>query len=288
MARHVFALATPATAALYRVRMGTRPVLELPFRQQVEWGGVRLTTFPAGHCLGSAMLLAEDDGQRLLYSGDFKLVESHTSETADPPKADILVIESTYGDPRYRFIPRAEAIAQLVDVVRTALAQERTPVVRAYALGKAQEVTAILTRHGIGVLQHPEIHAISQVYRACGVDLGEFRLLTGRPEPGYAVITTPFGHKRSDLPRIKDAVTIAVSGWATDAGATRRMGVDHAVPLSDHADFDELLALVERVEPRQIFCTHGTLKFVDELRNRGLSASRLEECGRSLPSDLSA
>src|SRR5512140_2692887 len=113
IARHEYALCTPETAALYQHRLGPRPTLPLPYRTPIEWGGLRLTTFPAGHCLGSAMLLAEDGDESLLYTGDFKLGESATAERAELPHADILVIESTYGQPAYRLPPRAAAIEQL-------------------------------------------------------------------------------------------------------------------------------------------------------------------------------
>lgn len=138
MARHELALCTPATGQLYQHRLGMRPVLELPYREPREWGGVRLTTFPAGHCLGSAMLLAEDGEQSLLYTGDFKLTASATSECAEVPKADVLVIESTFGDPQYRFADRESIVAELVDVVRRALAAERTPIIEAYAPASAR------------------------------------------------------------------------------------------------------------------------------------------------------
>src|SRR6185503_13132984 len=66
------------------------------------WNGHRLSTHPAGHVLGSAMLLVETEGQRLLYTGDFKLSPSATAAPAAPPRADVLVMESTFGDPAYR------------------------------------------------------------------------------------------------------------------------------------------------------------------------------------------
>src|SRR5687768_7559954 len=161
MARHQFALCTPQTARLYQFRFGMRDVRELPYRQTIDWGGMRLTTYPAGHCLGSAMLLAEDGDQSLLYTGDFKLASAVTCEAAELPRAEILVLESTYGKPQYRFAPREQLVAQLVEVVAGALADGRTPVIEAYALGKAQEVTKLLTMHGIPVLQHKAVFEIS-------------------------------------------------------------------------------------------------------------------------------
>ena len=72
IARHEYALCTPETAALYQHRLGRVRPCRCPIAQPIEWGGLRLTTFPAGHCLGSAMLLAEDGEQSLLVHRRFQ------------------------------------------------------------------------------------------------------------------------------------------------------------------------------------------------------------------------
>lgn len=276
MARHEFALCTPATSSLYQFRFGPRPTRDLPYREPLDWGGLRLTTFPAGHCLGSAMLLAEDGDKSLLYTGDFKLGESATAQRAELPHADILVIESTYGNPFYRHPPRAETLDQLFTLVRAALDRGATPVVEAYVLGKSQEVTCLLTRAGFPVLQHPKIYAISQIYRAHGVDLGDCHLYPGHWLPGHVVIVPPRMHRHGRLPGLKNTVSFAVTGWAMHERTQGRLGVDHAVPLSDHADYDELFEAVERVAPKAIYCTHGPVSFVECLRKAGLNAHPLE------------
>jgi Cft2 family RNA processing exonuclease len=269
IARHEYALCTPETAALYQHRLGRRPTLAMPYRTPIEWGGLRLTTYPAGHCLGSAMLLAEDGDQSLLYTGDFKLGESATAERAELPHADILVIESTYGNPDYRLPPRAAVLEQLFGIVREALADGATPVIQAYILGKGQEVTRLLTDQGIPVLQHRDIYAVSRVYEACGVSLGRYERFHGTAEPGWAVVVPP---GRGTLERLGRQVRIAVTGWAVDERMKYRLGVDRAVPLSDHADYDELFEAVARVEPRVIYCTHGPESFVDRLCDAGYDA----------------
>ena len=272
MARHAYALCTPQTAALYQCRLGRRPTLEVPYRKPIEWGGLRLTTYPAGHCLGSAMLLAEDGRQSLLYTGDFKLGESATAERAELPRAEILVIESTYGHPDYRLPPRAEAIAQLVELVGQTLANGATPVVEAYVLGKAQEVTRLLTAQGFPVLQHKQVYQISRVYESFGVDLGGPRAYAGKPEPGHVLVVPPRTRRFDDVGR---EVRFAVTGWAKDERAKYRLGVDHAIPLSDHADYDELFEAVGRVAAAKVYCTHGPESFVDRLREAGFDAHPL-------------
>jgi Cft2 family RNA processing exonuclease len=272
MARHEYALCTPATGELYRLRLGKRRVLELPYREPIEWGGLRLATFPSGHCLGSAMLLAEDGNTSLLYTGDFKLGECLTAEPAELPRADILVMECTFGRPEYRLPPRGEAIGRLCELVGRAISQGCMPVVEAYALGKAQEVTRILTAAGFAVLQHERVHEISQVYRARGVDLGDFAPYRGQMKSGKVLVVPPRTARRDPIAR---PVRFAVTGWAVHPQTKYRLGVDHAIPLSDHADYAQLFEAVAEVRPRTVYCTHGPESFADRLRDEGFDAHPL-------------
>ncbi len=281
---HELALCTPATACLYRHRRGARRrVLELPYGKPLEFGPFQLTTYPAGHCLGSAMLLARQSSESgrsrtLLYTGDFKLQATATCVEAELPRADILIMESTFGRPKYCLPPRAETIARLIELVRSILAAEQTPVLHLYPLGKGQEITRLLTIAGIPVLQHPMTYAISEIYRQCGVDLGdvsqhdERTLIDGRVPPGHAVVTLPRGMRNFRLRGILRPVSIAITGWAIDPAAKYRYGVDHALPLSDHADYHQLMETAQRVGAKKIYCTHGPLEFVDHLREAGFNA----------------
>lgn len=272
IARHELAMCTAATSRLYQHRLGPRRTAELPHRQPIPFGPFTLTTYPAGHCLGSAMLLAADGEKRLLFTGDFKLGPSATCEEAELPQADLLVMECTFGKPRYKLPPREEVVAELVHLVRKSLDDGYTPVIHAYALGKSQEVTKILTLAGIPVQQHPQIFAVSQVYRACGIDLGNVTEYNGKIREGHAVVTLPQGMKNYRIAGIKRPVSFVTTGWAMDSSTKYRYGVDHALPLSDHADFDQLLETAERVGASEIYCTHGPAEFVGHLRAAGFNA----------------
>jgi hypothetical protein len=50
------------------------------------------------------------------------------------------------------------------------------------------------------------------------------------------------------------------------------LSADHAIPLSDHADYDELFECVDRVGAREVYCTHGPASFVDCLKDAGIRA----------------
>jgi hypothetical protein len=122
------------------------------------------------------------------------------------------------------------------------------------------------------VLQHPLIHEVSQLYAAAGCELGEFRRYPGAPLPRHAVLAPPRLQKGYHLPNLGKPVSIAVTGWGVDERMSRRWQCDHVVPLSDHADFDQLLALVEQVDPEEVHCTHGPPSFVEHLLSRGRKA----------------
>jgi putative mRNA 3-end processing factor len=278
MGRHELAFCTPATAALYQHRCGPRPTRSMPFGEPLAWGELTLTTHPAGHVFGSAMLSISGPGGTVLYTGDFKLRPSSTAEPAAPPRADVLIMESTYGLERYRLPPREQSIAQLIEIVHRVLHCGRTPVVQAYVLGKAQEVTRILFSAGLRVVQHPLVHAVSLIYQHCGCDLGSYERCDGSPPPDAVLVAPPRRQRGASLPGLRRPVWIAVTGWAIDPSWRWRLGADYAVPLSDHADFDELLECVERVQPKTVYCTHGPAAFVDSLRRRGHNAHPLEGC----------
>jgi len=199
-------------------------------------------------------------------------------------------------------MPAREVISQqLIDVVREALANGKTPIIQAYALGKAQEVSKILTDAGLPVYQDREVYEISRIYSQFGVDLGNVRLCDGqfshekddaqsptqddlcdRAVRGGVFVVSP---KRAALVarNMRNAtVSIAVTGWAVDPSTRYRLSVDHALPLSDHADYDELLETVERVGPRKVFCTHGRdlEGFVNRLCELGHDAYPLGRCGQ--------
>ena len=69
---------------------------------------MQVTLLPAGHIFGSAQFFLEDEDGSLLYTGDFKLRQGRSAEPAEWKKADTLIMETTYGLPRYRLPPTEE------------------------------------------------------------------------------------------------------------------------------------------------------------------------------------
>jgi Cft2 family RNA processing exonuclease len=276
IARHREVICTRATSHFLARRLGRRRSEHiLPFGQTEQLTlDCTVTLCPAGHILGSAMVLLQHERHgSLLYTGDFKLRPSRAAENCQPPRADVLVMETTFGLPRY-FFPSAEKIeADIVGFCRNALEGGSTPVLYAYSLGKSQELLQVAAAAGLPVLLHRPAAAFAHDYQAAGFPLAAHGLLSPQNASGAVVICPqPMG---GDNPTawIHPRRTAVVSGWALDSAARYRAGADAAFPLSDHADFPELLRLVELVQPKLVYTVHGFAKeFAATLRERGVEA----------------
>jgi Cft2 family RNA processing exonuclease len=268
VARHDTILCTPETGAVVRRRVGPgRRFLEAAYGEATPVGGLTVTLVPAGHILGSAMVLVKGPGGSLLYTGDFRLEGGLTCPPAAPVPADVLITEATFGRPEYRFPAAEETRAEIVRFAREALDAGETPVFLAYALGKAQEIMTLLSREAIPVAAHGAVWKVCDVYRNYGFAFPGSRRLTPRQTRRAALVVPPrFRHAAGG-----GAQRVAmVTGWGERALGP---GIDEVFQLSDHADYDGLIRLVETVRPKKTFVVHGYARtFAADLRHRGYDA----------------
>jgi len=281
--RHDRTIATAATLALMRHRLGEtrrRPTEALPagYRSPFGLGELTLELFPAGHVLGSAQIRVTRKGTAVGYTGDLCTEPTHAAERAEVMPCDVLVMESTFGHPRYVFPPKAETLESVRRFVDEALADGTTPVLLGYALGKAQEILKFLSDAGYRCRAHPTVQAVNRVYEAQGVPLPNVRPLGPEgPEPGEVVVAPPHLARGAAMRGVRRRRTAVLTGWAVD-GARWFRGVDAAFPLSDHADFPSLLAYAKATGASRVFTVHGHAEdLAAALRREGLRAEPLRE-----------
>jgi putative mRNA 3-end processing factor len=243
--------ATPATAALLRARGFLGGIIELPFYESVETERARVTFYPAGHILGSAMTYIESDLGNVLYTGDFKTPPSPVSEGfAYPNKVDILITEATFGLPIYKWLPHETLFDQIRDFATNTLNDGETPVFYGYSLGKTQEILNALAPLGLTTQVYDAAYPLCKIYEDFGMDVGSYERFDERTVEGKAVVC-PHGKLQIDLAR-----TANVSGWATLNGRSRSSGTYANIALSDHADFFELMNWIEVLQPKNVHITH--------------------------------
>jgi Cft2 family RNA processing exonuclease len=274
--------ATPETVAIARARLGETAYVPHAYGEPFEvsrsgYDACRVTLLPAGHVLGSALTLVECGGTRLLYTGDVKLRPSRTCVSAEIPPCDVLVTEATFGLPVFRFPPTDELRAALVREARAALEAGDVPVFLGYALGKGPEIAKVLQDAGIPVSLHGAVWNMVEIYRRFGVAYPDAVPYERGKLDGRALVVPPSARTHPMIEGLKAKRVIAVTGWALLDAAYDRYGADVLVPLSDHADFDELLAIVERSGARRVVTTHGHAEpLARVLRRRGLDAHALQ------------
>ena len=275
LAKHRRIITSEGTQRLMATRLpGEREEIVLPYEKPYALNAeTELRLYPAGHIFGSAMLYLKRQGESFLYTGDFKLRPGLSAEPCAPPQADVVVMETTFGLPRYTFPPTEKVLADLVHFCQSALEDGEVPVLFGYSLGKSQELLASLAGVKIPVMLHPQTLKMTRIYEELGRSFPPYEAFTLTEVAGHVVICPPQANQSTWLRKIKPRRTAAITGWAIDPAAVYRYQCDAAFPLSDHADYDDLLRFVEIVRPKRVYTVHGFVEeFARTLRERGIEA----------------
>ena len=259
---HGETIATPETLAIMRVRYATEDgAAPVQYGETVRLGGgVDATFVPAGHVLGSAQILLEHAGERIIVTGDYKRRHDPTCAPFAVTPCDVLVTEATFGLPVFRHPPVADEIERLL--AARAANPSRCVLVGAYALGKAQRVIAELRLAGYSepIWLHGALERMCRLYEELGIDLGDLRLVADAKKAeleGAVVLCPPSALNDRWSRRLPDPITAMASGWMRVRQRARQSLVELPLVISDHADWDELTATIEDVDPAETWLTHG-------------------------------
>lgn len=277
IARHARAIGTRETLTLMQHRVGAvEDAVALDYGERFFVEELALELFPAGHVLGAAQVrVTRPDGHRIVYTGDFSPGAFLTARRAEVPACDTLVVESTFGHPKYRFPPREQVYDEVAAWCRRHLERGVRPVLLGYSLGKSQETIQQLAARGLRVAAHEAIHAISALYTSLGVTI-DARRYDGSFREGEVGLFPPLNRHRPHF--TEPTATAVLTGWALEPWGARRSGADVAFPVSDHADYPSLIEFAKATGAREVVTLFG---FAEELaaglRKEGLFARAVSE-----------
>ncbi|MEO9899662.1 ligase-associated DNA damage response exonuclease [Nisaea sp.] len=264
---HGAVAATAETLAIMRVRYGEMPFKSsqaLRFGEKITINGVTVSLMPAGHVLGSAQVVLEYRGERVVVSGDYKRRPDLTCTGFEPVPCDVFITEATFGLPVFRHPEDRHEIATLMH--SHALFPERCHVIGTYSLGKAQRLISLIRAAGYDrpLYLHGALLPLCALYQEHGVDLGELLPATagekGQPRnalKGEIVLAPPSSIVDRWARRLPDPVICMASGWMRVKQRAKQGGVELPLVISDHADWDELLATLDDVGAPEVWVTHG-------------------------------
>jgi putative mRNA 3-end processing factor len=220
-----------ATRLLIDSRDRLENVLTVEPGQEVEVAGLRITAHEAGHIIGSLQFSFDLGDALVVYTGDFNLDRRLILRPAEVVKGDLLIIDATYGSPRYIFPPRAELYKAIVSRINQAVESGRSVVAKGRKLGVAQELTALVSMatHLVPLVES-SVARYNELYELLGEPLGRYVLWYGGGAlTSSAVVISRLGARYAGF-----SETIVCTGWALGRG----------FPLSSHADFAQLVRYV--------------------------------------------
>ncbi|MDQ0314072.1 ligase-associated DNA damage response exonuclease [Amorphus orientalis] len=285
-AGHGTVYATPETLAIMAARYGAnfaedpRP---LPYGETVTIGPYRYCLHPAGHVLGSAQVLMETDNGRAVVSGDYKRQADPTCAPFELVPCDLFVTEATFALPVFRHPEARDEIEKLRHSL--SLFPERSHLVGAYSLGKAQRVIALLREagHDRPIYLHGAMEKLCALYEDHGVALGPLLPVKEAERDALAgeIILCPPG-ALADLwsRRFGDPVAAFASGWMRVRARARQRGVELPLVISDHGDWEDLCTTIVETGASEVWVTHGQEDaLVHWCQTQGIAAKPLRMVG---------
>ena len=258
-------LATAETLAIMSARYGEQfagSTEAVRYGQTIERDGVEVTLVPAGHVLGSAQAVIRCKGMTIVASGDYKRRRDPTCPPFEPVRCDVFVTEATFGLPVFCFPEASHEIEKLLKSV--AQFPERTHLVGAYALGKAQRIIALLREAGYEkpIYIHGAMQSMVTLYERFGVTFGPLEPATVENTKktdfaGAIVVAPPSALEDRWTRRFADPLPAFASGWMRVRARARQRNVELPLVISDHADWQELTGTLQEIEPGEVWITHG-------------------------------
>ncbi len=250
--------ATPPTRKFMKLRGAKYEVEPLSFRQGIEINKARVTFYPAGHILGSALTFIESEHGNLLYTGDYRTPASPATEGFELPTEtiDAFITEATFSLPIYKWPEYDELQTEITNFAQSALDENHTPVFLAYNLGKAQEIMFLLKELGHPIQIHGAGFKLCEVYENEGFNLGKYEAYDRETCEGKILICPSSAINNGFASNVKNKRIAYCSGWAAMESRRSQLTVDKLISISDHLDFFELIKLCEQLHPKMTYITH--------------------------------
>ncbi len=259
---HKAVLTSLSGSKIVRERIGPKTKMQtLPFGEPLQIGDAKISLHPAGHLLGSAQVRIEVDGKTAVVTGDYKRGTDPTCEAFEPVPCHLLVTETTFGLPVYRWPDPADIADEMDEWWKQNQAEGINSVLIGYSLGKAQRLLAMLNPETGPIYVHGAILPFLPFYREAGIQLPfthTLKIDAFKREQGKALLViSPAAYKPAIRAKLGPVRSAFASGWTLFKNNKIRGSFDRGFPVSDHVDWPELLQTVKECAPEEIWADHG-------------------------------
>ncbi|MDB5121741.1 MAG: exonuclease [Sphingobacteriales bacterium] len=264
---------TAATCAIMELRYKKNAGNEFniyDYHEDFIINDIKITFIPAGHILGSSQILLVYNDIKYLYTGDYKLQDDATCEPIEFVQADVLITETTFADPEVLHPDPVSEIKKLNQNTHNVL-------LGAYSLGKSQRLIDLITKHcpDRKVLVHHSITPINKIYESYGFKPGKSepynRKLMKLPGQNFVYLVPPMTF--DSYFRAKNVIRIFASGWKK-----LQTQNDMELFISDHVDWNDILNMIDKVKPKEIWTLHGNGNHLKTFLNDKIPLKLLNRC----------
>lgn len=265
------------TKPILQLRLGENSYQTLGWNEPINMNGVKISLHPAGHIIGSSQVRLEYQGEVWVFTGDYKTEDDGISGQFEPIRCNSFITESTFGLPIYQWKPQQEIYRQMQDWVLQNQQDEKTSVLIAYSLGKAQRVMDAIKNITDTVYVHGAIYNMQQVLDSMGYHFMQVKRIsadTSRQELKNAVVIAPPSADGTPWMKKMPPYRLGIcSGWMQVRGNVRRRNADIGFALSDHCDWPGLLSSITATGAEHVYVTHGFQSVLSKyLNEKGIAA----------------
>ena len=222
------------------------------FHDPIKFQEDTITLLSSGHILGSAQILVESNGKKILYSGDFNMPNATIVNDVD-----VLIIDSTHGESKYKSqSPPERQLDYLVKLVTEELNVQRPVIIHA-SKGKTQYIMHHLRNHiknNIPFVSNSDDIALERAYAKFGMPCEE--LLDENSTDFYSLVkkdNEPYVRFSSPVPTSEDEIqNIRRIRIGTPPNYSRPDINKFQINLSDHANYDGILQYISKLNPQLV------------------------------------
>ncbi|MCL4404601.1 MAG: MBL fold metallo-hydrolase [Candidatus Marsarchaeota archaeon] len=272
--------------------------MQVDYKKRIQLGNFDIELFDAGHIAGSALTLVERNGakdnKRILYTGDFKASPQLLHEGAKPVRCDVMIIESTYATREHP--DRKQLVKDFIENVKEVTDNGGIALVPAFAVGRSQELLAVLYKNGLIertyidgmareateiVLSNRKFIANADMLAKAANECNWVTDVADRREAlqgGSVVVTTAGmlsgGPAMHYITRLNNESKVFLTGYQVEGTNGRRLmdtgkiyveEVDREfrIPVgfydfSAHSGMSDLYNFVRESAPNKVVCVHGS------------------------------
>lgn len=274
---HKHYLCHTLTKPILQLRLGENNYQTLAWNEPVFINGVKISLHPAGHIIGSSQVRIEYSGEVWVFTGDYKTENDGISGQYEPIRCNSFITESTFGLPIYKWIPQQEIYNNIQDWVLRNQQDDKTSVLIAYSLGKAQRVMDAVKNITDTVYVHGAIFNMQQVLDTLGYSFLQVKRITAettKQELKNAIVIAPPSADGTPWMKKLNSYRLGIcSGWMQVRGNVRRRNADIGFALSDHCDWEGLLSSISATGAENVYVTHGFQSVLSKyLNEKGIAA----------------